>query len=104
MRSINDKNSAKLLLERCGLTAYREQQKLRHTLELDGVTLDIDTWPRVPTYVELESNNEQSIRDVAAKLGLDWKDALFEKPGKVIEERYNIPVTTMHYFTFDRFE
>ncbi|MDB5204159.1 MAG: hypothetical protein JWP09_187 [Candidatus Taylorbacteria bacterium] len=101
---INNKNSAKLFLERLGLTAYREQQKLRHTLELDGVTLDIDTWPRIPTYIELESNNEQSIRDVALKLGLDWKDVLFEKPGKVIEERYNIPVTTMRYFTFDRFE
>lgn len=101
---VNDKNSVKLFLEKCGLTAFREQQKLRHTLQLDDVTIDLDTWPKIPTYVELEGDNEESIKKVAAKLGLDWSKAVFDTPGKVIETIYNIPVTTLKYFRFDRVE
>jgi len=95
---------AELLLERLGYPAYRHQQKKRHTFVLDGVTIDIDDWPRIPTYVELEGDSEQALRDVAAKLNLDWANVVTDNPRKVIEERYNIPVSTMKWFTFDRFE
>src|SRR6478609_5230234 len=55
----------------------RRQQKKRHTFKLDGVTIDIDTWPKIPTYVELEGNSEQDLKAVAAKLGFDWSKAVF---------------------------
>lgn len=101
---VSNKNSAKMFLEKCGLVAFREQQKLRHTFKLDEVIIDIDTWPKIPTYIELEGVDEKSIKQAANKLGLDWTNAVFETPGKVIEKRYNIPITTLRYFKFDRFE
>lgn len=102
--NIIDSGKVELFLERLGLIAYRHQQKKRHTFLLDGVTIDIDTWPKIPTYVELEGNSESALKEVAKKLDLDWKDVVFESARIVIEERYHIPVGSMRWFTFSKFE
>lgn len=101
---VTDMASAEAFVEKLGFPAFRHQQKKRHTFELDGVTLDIDTWPRIPTYVELEGPSEKAIKDVAQKLGFDWSEVTLEDAGYVIQNKYNIPVLTMKWFTFDRFE
>ena len=46
----------------------------------------------------------QSLKDAAAELGLDWGNVVLENPRAVIEKYYHIPVHTMRWFTFDRFE
>ena len=71
---------------------------------MDDVIVDIDTWPKIPTYVELEGPSENALKSAAARVGFDWKDAVFENARIVIEERYHIPVGSMKWFTFDRFE
>jgi adenylate cyclase, class 2 len=92
-------------LDRIGFGFFmRHQQKKRHSFELQGVMVDIDTWPRVPTYVELEGRSEQELQTVAKSLGLDWSKAIFENPRIVIEKYYNIPVAKLKWFTFDRVE
>jgi adenylate cyclase class 2 len=101
---VSDVDQALLLLDRPGYPAYRTQQKRRHSFTLNGVIVDIDTWPRVPTYVELEGPDEAALREAAENLGLSWEDALIDDPRKVIETRYNIPVGSMRWFTFERFE
>jgi adenylate cyclase, class 2 len=101
---VGDMAKAELLLEKVGLAAYRHQQKNRHTLELGEVTIDIDTWPRIPTYAELEGPSEDALKEFARKLELDWSTAVFDDARYIIEKRYNIPVSTMKWFTFDKFE
>ncbi len=66
--------------------------------------MDIDTWQKIPTYVELEGESEQVLKDIAQKLGFDWNNAVFDNARKIIEERYRIPVGNMQWFTFDRCE
>ena len=101
---VSDPAAAEELLARVGYVTYRAQQKKRHTYVLDGVTIDIDTWPRIPTYVELEGTSEESLKEVAAKLGLEWDKVELRNPRMVIEEVYGVPVGQMTWFTFDRFE
>jgi adenylate cyclase class 2 len=101
---VSDMGKAETFLSRIGLVAYRHQQKKRHSFLLDGVIFDIDTWPKIPTYVELEGPSEDALKSAAARVGFDWKDAVFENARIVIEERYHIPVGSMKWFTFDRFE
>jgi len=100
----SDMASAELFLERLGFPAYRHQEKKRHTFVLDGVMVEIDTWPKIPTYVELEGESEEALREVADKLGFDWADAVVDNARMVIENHYGIPVSTMRWFTFGRFE
>lgn len=101
---IDDYKKAELLFEKIGLKPFRHQQKRRHTLTLNGVTFDFDTWPRIPTYVELEGESEQALKDAAKILDLDWKNAVFHNASWVIENVYKIPVRQLKWFTFDKFE
>lgn len=102
--TIPDANLAEQFLVSIGLVAFRHQEKQRHTFELNGVTIDIDTWPNIPTYVELEGPSEEAIRSVAEVLGFDWNDAVYDDARTIIQDHYNIPMGSMRWFTFDRFE
>ena len=57
--------------EDIGLELFRNQEKRRHKFLLGEVIVDIDTWPSVPTYVELEGPSEEAIKDAAEKLGFE---------------------------------
>ncbi|MBI3984492.1 MAG: CYTH domain-containing protein [Candidatus Levybacteria bacterium] len=99
---VNDFNKARDFIESLGLVAFRIQEKKRHTFKLDNVTLDIDTWPTIPTYVEIEGESEEDLKDIAQKLDLDWKKAVFENAKIVIEKYYRVPVSIYKYFTFKK--
>jgi adenylate cyclase class 2 len=60
---ITEPKKMKEFLEALGLVMDREQEKRRHKFMLEEVVVDIDTWPRVPTYMELEGPSEQAIKD-----------------------------------------
>ncbi len=102
--AIDDFKNAEVFFEKIGFSLARRQQKKRHTFKLGEVTIDIDTWPRIPTYVEIEGTSEDDLKKTAELLGLDWKDADFHNAGWIIMNKYNIPVIDLKYFTFDRFE
>lgn len=101
---VSDKGKAVALLERLGFVAYRHQEKYRHTFRLGEVMVDIDTWPKIPTYVELEGPSEDALREAAQLLGLDWAGVTLIDAKRVIEEVYHIPVGHLRWFTFDRIE
>jgi len=101
---VSSRTTAESFLENIGLKAARRQEKLRHTFTLDGVTIDIDTWPNIPSYVEIEGPSEVVIRRVAEQLGFDWNQAVYDDARSIIETRYDIPVGSLTWFTFDRTE
>ncbi|MBI3952497.1 MAG: class IV adenylate cyclase [Candidatus Doudnabacteria bacterium] len=101
---VSDMVKAEHFLERLGFMAYRHQQKLRHTFKLGRVLIEIDRWPRIPTYVELEGESEEDLKAAASQLDLDWNEVVFENARIIIENKYNIPVGNMKWFTFDKFE
>ena len=101
---IDDYQKAELFFEKIGLRPFRHQQKKRHSFKLDDVTVDIDSWPMIPAFVELEGDSEDDLKKVAKKLDLDWKDADFHNARWVIENIYNIPVGTFKWYTFERYE
>jgi len=105
---VSDLEKVKLFLERIGLIPYCYQEKKRHSYTLavghSHVTVDIDTWPKIPTYVEIEADTEHLLEQAAKKLGLDWSKALFESPRNMIAREYNIHMENLRIFTFDRIE
>ncbi len=101
---IEDYKKAELLFEKIGLFPFRHQQKRRHSFVLEGVSVDIDTWPMIPTYVELEGESEDDLKKVAKLLDLDWQKADFHNARWVIENVYHIPVGTFRYYNFDKCE
>lgn len=70
---VSDLDKCSAFFEKVGLRAMRTLEKYRHTFELDGVTLDVDTWPKIPSYIEVEGTSVEALQSVCAKLGLDWE-------------------------------
>lgn len=99
---INNLEKAKEFLLNLGFVCFREQEKKRHKFELNNVILDIDTWPKIPTYLEIEGKSEKDIKKMTEKLGFDYKKALFMDARQIIENIYNIPVSKYKYFTFKK--
>lgn len=89
-----------LILESIGLVAFREQEKKRHSYKLDDIIFDIDTWPTIPPYLEIEGDSVEKIETVATALGFDIKKAIYRGAGYIINHFYNIPVKKYKYFTF----
>jgi adenylate cyclase class 2 len=63
-------------LKNIGMIQKSYQVTKRESWILDGVEIEIDTWPWIPQYVELEGESESEVRSVATKLGLSWAKAL----------------------------
>ncbi|MGO4748580.1 class IV adenylate cyclase [Streptomyces sp. 2MCAF27] len=74
---VDDLNKTAELLAALGLRQVRYQQNYREEWQLDGVTYDFDTWPELPTFLEIEGSSEGSVRDAVAALGLDYGQARF---------------------------
>ena len=65
--SIEEANS---LLEQLGFSYRNYQEKNRATYNVEGVEIDIDSWPLIPTYIEIENDSENKIQRTLEKLGL----------------------------------
>lgn len=101
---VSDPAKAEEFLTKLGFEPYRRQQKKRHSFTFGNATFDIDTWPQVPTYVEIEAGSEEELKEAAQSVGLDWAGAVFEDPRMVLKNRYQIPLDTLRWYTFDRVE
>ncbi len=69
--TVDDFDKTHLLLERLGYAAkgYQENKRIRY--ELDGVEIDIDFWPFIPPYLEIEGRSASEVETVIAKLGFN---------------------------------
>jgi adenylate cyclase, class 2 len=74
---VGDFDAARILLEAMGFTALRYQENYREEWHLDGVTFDLDTWPDLPTFLEIEGPTDNAVREAAEGLGLDLTHATY---------------------------
>lgn len=93
----------KEFLEAIGLIAYRIVEKYRHSFQLDNVTIDVDTWPKIPVYAELEGNSIEELMTIAQKLGLVWENR-FDGDPRFVYKKYGFDFDNIKIVTFDRFE
>lgn len=94
---VNDYDSAIAFLKAVGLEAKAAQETLREEWELDGVELDIDTWPWIPTYVEIEGPNAEAVESVAQKLGFEMKNAHYGSVDEIYKLYYDVTNADINY-------
>lgn len=73
------------ILRGLGLREVRYQENYREEWRLGEVAFDFDTWPDLPTFIEIEGPDEASVRQAAALLDLDYAEARFGS----VDEIYN---------------
>lgn len=64
-----------LILKELGYEAKGYQENRRCQYLLNGVEIDIDAWPLIPTYLEIEGPSEEDVYHVLEVLGFDKGDA-----------------------------
>jgi len=87
---IDDYEQAKQFLDSIGLIIDSYQETKRESWKLDDVDVEIDTWPWIPSFVELEAPDEASIKAAAKTLGFDWKDAMHGSVETAYQDVYDV--------------
>jgi adenylate cyclase class 2 len=81
--TVSDFDTTNALLAQLGYTPKSYQENTRTTYNLDGVELDIDTWPRIPPYLEIEADSPATIYDTASRLGYTKHDLTSQNTTKI---------------------
>ena len=79
LRSRNDRPLARYFPELCEALAALPEP----SFVLDGAQVEIDTWPRIPPYVEIEAGSKDEVVRVAALLGYAEEELTGENTIKV---------------------
>lgn len=74
--NVDDFDKTCAFLESIGLELRSRQETRRESWLLKGAEIELDTWPWIPPFVEIEANSEEALRMVAEELGLNYADAL----------------------------
>ena len=62
------------ILQELGYKHRAFQENKRTQYILDGVEIDLDRWPMIPEYMEIEGKSEKDVYDTLEKLGISKED------------------------------
>lgn len=86
---VSNIKEANNLLEALGFSYKSYQEKERITYLFENYEIDIDTWPGIPTYFEIEGDSEKDLDKILNKLGYSLSDTvsctadeIYQKYGK----------------------
>lgn len=88
------------LLEELGLAYRNYQEKRRITYIIDGVEVDIDFWPMIPPYMEIEGESKEQIDDILEKLELSNLEVVSCNTEEVYK-KYGIDIYEYSELKFD---
>lgn len=97
---VEDFEKTNKLLELAGIKNKGYQENRRVQYVLDGVEIDIDTWPLIPTYVEIEGKDKESVVNMIKKLEIEDKKITTLDVQSVYKDIYNIDITKMNILKF----
>jgi adenylate cyclase class 2 len=97
--TVDDFESTNELLAVMGFQPKSYQENKRTSFVLDGVELEIDSWPLIPPYMEIEGKSREDVVRVAALLGYS-EDVLTGENTMKVYRRYGIELSTIPELRF----
>ena len=88
---VDDFDRTNLVLKELGYEAkgYQENRRIQYTL--NGVEIDIDSWPMIPTYLEIEGPSEEAVYEILGLLGYSKEDCVTtDVEGIYLDYGYNL--------------
>lgn len=85
------------LFEGIGLEKYAHQEKDRTSYALQGWTFDIDAYPNMPPYLEIEGESENHVQEAIQLLKLKDHKTWAEGERKLIQEIYKLDWYNMKF-------
>lgn len=72
---VDDFDTTNLILEKLGYIARSYQENKRTSFVLDWVEVEIDSWPLIPTYMEVEGKSAEEVEQTLNKLGYNLDES-----------------------------
>lgn len=98
---VSDFEETNKMLEEMGYKAHTYQENKRIRYVLNNVEFDIDSWPYIPTYLEIEGKDEVSVKKMLEVLEVDKEKATSLDVQGVFKEFYNIDIAEVPVVKFD---
>ena len=98
---VSDFEETNKMLEEMGYKAHTYQENKRIRYVLNDVELDIDSWPYIPTYLEIEGKSENAVKEMMELLNVDKEKATSLDVQGVFKEFYNIDIAEVPVVKFD---
>lgn len=87
--TVDDFETTNEFLEKIGFIHKNYQENRRIQYELDGIEIDFDSWPQIPTYMEIEGKSQKEVELMIDKLQVE-KEKITTKHTQDIYEQYGI--------------
>ncbi|MBA4493263.1 class IV adenylate cyclase [Paenactinomyces guangxiensis] len=97
--TVDDFDATNQLLGKLGYQPKGYQENRRTSFILDGARLEIDHWPMIPPYLEIEGESHEHVVQVASKLGFKETKLTGENTIKIYA-RYGIDLNTIKELRF----
>lgn len=94
---VNDFEKTYEILNQLGYKPKGFQESYRLEYELDGIIFDIDRWPMIPEFMEIEGSNAKEVFDMVEKLELPKEKVI----SSGAYEHYGIDSTELENLSFD---
>ncbi|MCI9279394.1 MAG: CYTH domain-containing protein [Bacilli bacterium] len=92
--NVDSFENTNLILNQLGYFHKAFQENKRRRYHLNGVEIDIDSWPLIPDYIEIEGKNEEEVLNIIEALGYK-KEEVTSKDVQSIYLEYGIDLETM---------
>lgn len=89
------------ILKKLGYQYRNYQENKRHSFKLGSVSIDIDSWPLIPTYVEIEGSSEREVLDTLKLLEVDQSQVITKDVESIYREIYGIDILKIRELTFN---
>jgi adenylate cyclase class 2 len=86
---VSNFNDACDFLTSIGLEMKTYQETKREKWHYKNVEVTIDTWPWIPSFVELEGSSEEVLKEAAIDLGFEWSSAMHGSVETVYQMHYD---------------
>lgn len=88
-----------LILESIGLSRRSYQEKIRYSYKYKDAEIEIDLWPLLKPYLEIECDNEETIDEIINKLNLESHEVVSINTEQLYK-RINIDVHSLSELKF----
>lgn len=89
---VSDFEQTNSILNKLGYKSHTYQENKRTRYILDNIEIDIDTWPYIPTYVEIEGKSTEEVENMIKKLELDDRKVTTVGVQEVFNKFYKIDI------------
>lgn len=96
---VSDFDKTNFFLNKIGFRAKAYQENNRILYKCEEVEIAIDSWPLIPTYIEIEGKKQEDVYNMLEKLDLE-KEKVTTKNVQAIYESYGIVLDSIKELKF----